>query len=522
MKIQKVDFAGLYLRNIGANLLGFGTIVVLNLFTPLEFFKALRTFIFLEGHWKVFFLFYPLVLCLVTLLQYRLQAPIQKLANLILRNEEIPEDLDRTGRQRLVNLPFTIGLINLSMWIFVPALVVLSFYFFNDVPPITCLFVFFRTFMIGSIAAGLSFFLVEDYSRKALIPLFFPQGRLAAMPGTIKLPLLRRIHVLYGAGTLNPMIILVGTFAFTAWQISGTAISIEDFLREILVFTLVLCAIFVGIAFRLNRLVQKSIQGPIGEMLGLLGKVKKGDFTQRIRVLSNDEIGILGDAGNEMLAGLAERERIRDTFGKYVTPEIRDRILDGRIPLSGERTEATLLFSDLRGFTEYVEQNAPEDVISSMRAYFTSMDKAIRKYDGLVLQYVGDEIEAVFGVPLRYDRHEDKAIMAALEMRKNLEALNRNRIREGKKPFKHGIGIHTGLVLAGNTGSEDRLSYALIGDTVNVASRISHLTKSVDSDILVSEETVRGLKNSFEMKKESPQLLRGYSKPVTVYRVLEH
>jgi len=93
-----------------------------------------------------------------------------------------------------------------------------------------------------------------------------------------------------------------------------------------------------------------------------------------------------------------------------------------------------------------------------MRSYFTAMQNAISKHQGLVLQYVGDEVEAVFGIPVPYKSHADKAVLAALEMRKNLEDLNRARAEEGKMPFRHGIGIHTGEVLAGNTGSEDRLS----------------------------------------------------------------
>ena len=237
-------------------------------------------------------------------------------------------------------------------------------------------------------------------------------------------------------------------------------------------------------------------------------------------MLSNDEMGILSDAGNDMIAGLFERERIRDTFGKYVTPEIRDQILAGSIPLNGERTQATLLFSDLRDFTAYVEKNDPEEVIRSMRAYFTAMQKSIRKHQGLVLQYVGDEVEAVFGVPVPYEGHVDKAMLAALEMRKSLEELNRLRAEEGKEPFRHGIGIHTGEVLAGNTGSEDRLSYTLIGDTVNLASRIQGLTKEFQCDILVSEDAVKGLENGFDMKKESPIMVKGYSTPVTVFRVV--
>jgi class 3 adenylate cyclase len=141
-------------------------------------------------------------------------------------------------------------------------------------------------------------------------------------------------------------------------------------------------------------------------------------------------------------------------------------------------------------------------------------------HQGLVLQYVGDEIEAVFGVPLSYEDHADRAVLAAFEMRRSLEELNGTRMKQGKTPFSHGIGIHTGLVLAGNTGSEDRLSYALIGDTVNLASRIEQLTKAFRCDILVSEETAKRLDISFQMKAENPQMVKGYSKPLSVYRVL--
>jgi class 3 adenylate cyclase len=516
----KSSLTGLYTRNLGANLLGFIIIVSLNVFTPLAFFRLFRTFLFLEGYWKVFFLFFPFVFCLLILLQHRVQRPITKAVDLLRQGAGVPENLAKKAKQRLLNLPFIIVVMNLVAWIILPALVASSFYLFMDASPRTCLFIFFRTFMIGLIAAGLSFFLLEDYSRRRFIPLFFPDGRLATLPGTLKFPIRRKISLLYRAGTLNPMILLVGTLFFIAWEAKGGHIRVEHLVRDIFVFALILCVIFVTIALRLNSLVQKSIQYPIGEMLRIVEKVKSGDFTQRIRVLSNDEIGELGDAANAMIAGLAERERIRDTFGKYVTPEIRDEILAGRIPLNGERRLATLLFSDLRGFTRYVEGNDPEEVIRSMREYFTAMQKAIRMHRGLVLQYVGDEIEAVFGVPLAYEAHANKAVLAALEMRKGLEELNRRRKSEGKAPFGHGIGIHTGMVLVGNTGSEDRLSYALIGDTVNLASRIEQLTKAFQCDILVSEETAKRIGNAFQIKAQIPQKVKGYSKPLIVHRVL--
>jgi adenylate cyclase len=166
-----------------------------------------------------------------------------------------------------------------------------------------------------------------------------------------------------------------------------------------------------------------------------------------------------------------------------------------------------------------VEETDPEEVIMSMRAYFTAMQKAVGNYGGLVLQYVGDEIEAVFGVPLPYEDHPDKAVLAAIEMRTRLEGLNKLRLNEGKPELKHGIGIHTGDVLAGNIGSDDRLSYALIGDAVNLASRIQGLTKDFGCDVLISGETERKLKNSFPLEKYPPQYVKGHSKPISVYAV---
>jgi adenylate cyclase len=514
------SFLGLYVRNLGADLLGFVVIAVLNAFTPLEFFRAQRDFIFTQGGWKTFFLFSPLANILVILLQFRIQYPILRFFRHKQSDPIVVSEIREKAKKRLLNLPFFLALVNLVVYLLGPGFVVLSFYFFRHVDPKICLFIYFRTVMIGVIAASLSFFLIEDYSRRTFVPILFPKGGLAATPGTLKIPIARRIRVLYGAGTLNPMILLVGTLIFTAFEERNASVPLEVFMREILLFTLILCAIFVILAFRLNSLVQNSIRHPIQEMLGMVEKVKNGDFTQRIKVLSNDEIGVLGDAGNAMVSGLAEREQIRDTFGKYVTPQIRDQILSGRIPLHGERQIATLLFSDLRNFTSYVEANDPEEVIQSMREYFTAMQAAIRNYDGLVLQYVGDEIEAVFGVPLKIGDHADRAVHAALDMRKNLEKLNERRALLGKTPFRHGIGIHTGPVLAGNTGSEDRLSYALIGDTVNLASRIEGLTKALQSDILISHDTINRLSGSFDLEKETPQNVKGFSKPITVYRIL--
>jgi adenylate cyclase len=513
-------FFGLYLRNIAANLFSFAVIVLLNAFTPLDFFKLRIDFFLYQGGWVVFLFFFVLASLLVLTAQYFCQRPISEHAAALKQNHKIDTALQDKARARLLNLPFIIALIDLSMFIIMPLTVMATLEFFRDIPFKMVPFLFFRTILLGLIAAWLSFFLIEDYARTRLVPLFFPKGRLTAVSGTIRLSILRRIRLLNMAGTLNPLLLLLVTIAFIAWEAEETGISAAMLGREILIFTLMLSAVFVTIVLKLNGLVSNSIIQPINNMLKVIKRVKDNDFTPRVRVISNDEIGILGDTGNTMIRGLADRKRIRDTFGRYTTPEIRDQILNGDIPVDGELRTATLLFSDLRGFTAYVEENPPQEVIRSMRAYFTAMQEVIRQLNGLVLQFVGDEIEAVFGVPIEQPGHADRAVQAALEMRKSLDLLNDQRAGQGKPLFAHGIGICTGQVLAGITGSDNRQSYTLIGSTVNLASRIEELTKKAGCDILVSEETVASLASTFPLRKEKPQAIKGYSKPVTVYRLL--
>jgi adenylate cyclase len=215
-----------------------------------------------------------------------------------------------------------------------------------------------------------------------------------------------------------------------------------------------------------------------------------------------------------------QKEKIKDIFGKYVTPEIRDEIMNERLPLDGEVKQVTVLFSDLRNFTSLVESSQPKEVVKIINWYFSEMSKAIRQHHGLVLQFIGDEIEAVFGAPLAIESHQIHAVESALEMRKRLNSVNDKLQKEGYGPLRHGIGIHTGPVVAANIGSPDRLSYALVGDTVNIASRIQELNKQYETDILISATTQLGLKYRFEAKKLSTVKVRGKEELVGIYRLL--
>ena len=231
--------------------------------------------------------------------------------------------------------------------------------------------------------------------------------------------------------------------------------------------------------------------------------------------------GYIGSSAKKLVIHdyLEQREKryVKDLFGKYVTPEIRDQILADKIPLNGERKEATVLIADLGDFTPYVEENSPEEVVKSLRKYFTAMQKSIRRHQGLILQYVGDEIVAAFGAPVACSDHASRAMQAAMEMQKNLQNLNMARAREGKQPFRHRIGIHTGEVLAGNTGSEDQPSFTLIGDTVNIASRLQEFNKKRGTEVIFSTATREKIPDHIRVRKLDSARLKGITRPIEIF-----
>ena len=527
---DKVSLRGLYVIGAMATAIGITVVFVLNIATPMDFIlnqlaelSRKQGGIFgleLARRLLGLLIIIPAVCSLTLLVIHQLLRPIAGCLTQVRTGKEPQAGLAEKARRRLINLPFVFIPFNVAMWILIPALFFISAHLTERMSLHASVVLSVRASMVGLISSAIAFFRIESYCRRQLIPFFFPHGRLTRLKGGARISISRRIRMFYRLGSLVPLTILVVTLLTLQWEVKFAVISATDYGRGLITFTLVLCGFVFFSGGVLNRLVSRSIVVPLENMLSVVDRIQDGDYNTRIKVVGNDEIGVLGDAGNTMIKGLAEREKLRTTFGRYVTPEIRDEILAGRISLEGDRREATVMFADLRNFTPFVENNPPEEVISVMRAYFTAMHRAIRRHNGLVLQFVGDEIEAVFGVPVHFPDHADAAVRAALDMRKALEELNKERSARGKPPFSHGIGIHSGRVLAGNSGSEEQSAYALIGNTVNVASRIQGMTKELGCDILASQETVEGLKSSFHMDKQPPRLVKGYSRAIIVHRIL--
>ena len=377
--------------------------------------------------------------------------------------------------------------------------------------------VFGINIVAGTAATVFVFFAVESQWRKRL-PHFFPEGGVTDVPGVPRLPVRVRLLVI----SLLLSVIPVGVLGVLAWNRARAALEAPPATADTIVSNLLVSVVFLAVAaivvsVVISLFVSRSVAEPLGRLANAMAEVGRGDLTVRCPVVSNDEIGTVTEGFNHMMQGLAEREFLRETFGKYVSQEIRDEILAGRVALEGQLREATILFADLRDFTPWVEASDPREVVRDLNAYFTEMETAIRNHGGLVLQYIGDEIEAVFGAPVTQPRHPEHAVRAALEMRERLAAWNAARQRTGRPPLRNGIGVHTGVVLAGNIGSADRLSYALVGDPVNVASRIQGLTKELATDVLVSGTTRARLNGGVALRALPSVRVKGRAAEIEVY-----
>jgi adenylate cyclase len=375
------------------------------------------------------------------------------------------------------------------------------------------------TVIAGTVTTALVFFAVEAAWRPVL-PAFFPEGDLSTVPRAPRLPVQTRLLVIFLLVGIDPLV-LVGVLAYTRTAAlagappSVAAVLIGDLRLTIAFMVVVGAATAVGLAVYVAR----SVAAPLRDVEAAMVAVGDGDLSRRCAVVSTDEIGTVAEGFNRMAHGLRERERIRDAFGKYVSREVRDAILAGRVALDGETVEVTILFSDLRDFTPWVEATPPREVVRDLNEYFTEMEGAIRAEGGLVLQFIGDEIEAVFGAPIAAPDHAARAVRAAHEMRRRLAGWNARRAAAGKAPLRHGIGVHTGTVLAGNIGSAERLSWALVGDAVNLASRIQGLTKESGTDVLLSAATRERLQESVALEALPAVRVKGRTAEVAVYRL---
>jgi adenylate cyclase len=422
-------------------------------------------------------------------------------------------------RRRAAQVPWVIAAVHLVSWTLAGLIWGVLWPMLAGVfDPDQALRAFFGISIFAGFAVTAFMFFAAERQWQRRLPEFFPDGGLTGLRGVPRLPVRARLLVVFLLIGVIPVTVL-GVLARNRAReaLAATPDGAEAIVANMLVSVVFLAVAAIVMAVVLALAVSRSVAEPLAGLEAVMAEVERGRFDVRAPVVSNDEIGRLTEGFNRMVRGLGEREFLRETFGKYVSEEIRDEILAGRVALQGEPREVTILFADIRDFTPWVEASDPREVVRDLNAYFTEMETAIRAHGGLVVQYIGDEIEAVFGAPVARPGHAGHAVRAAMEMRTRLAAWNAARVGAGRPPLRNGIGIHTGTVLAGNIGSADRLSYALVGDAVNLASRLQGLTKDLHADVLVSGTTRSRLDGGLPLVALPSVRVKGRTAEVEVY-----
>ena len=307
-------------------------------------------------------------------------------------------------------------------------------------------------------------------------------------------------------------------------------------IKKQVAFTLgvtILCAVGLILFFI------KKLTDPVGTMVSTMKEIiTTGDLGKRVRVEYDDEIGSLATWFNRMVEDLElaynqikqyayksvlsqrNEERIRHIFQKYVPAEVIDEVLklEADRLLVGKKQTATILFSDIRGFTSISEKLPADRLVASLNTYFNIMVAIIIEQRGEIDKFIGDSIMAVFGMHGHNPDDPLRACMTGLKMLDAVKAFNRKQSLEGRQPFQIGIGLNTGEVIIGNIGSSQKLAYTCIGDEVNLASRLEGLTKMYQVPIIISEYTYKETKGAVNARELDAVRVKGKLKPVKIFQ----
>ncbi len=272
----------------------------------------------------------------------------------------------------------------------------------------------------------------------------------------------------------------------------------------------VLC---IGALFAIHRGLRFS--RPISELLTATDEIVQGNYRYRVDLTLNNEIGDLAQAFNHMNQELLMKSFMQESFGKYVGREILSMIMDDpeNTWLKGRRADATILFSDIRGFTAYSETKEPEEVVEALNQYFEIATSTVLARGGYVDKFIGDAVLGVFGAPVHYPDHMERAVRAAMDMQATFRAAGGGRLLGAV-----GVGIHSGVVVSGNIGSQGKMEYTVIGDCVNVAAHTCQVAGP--GEIVVTEVIQTRLADVIEAKPLPPRKMKGRAEPVRIYKVL--
>ena len=282
---------------------------------------------------------------------------------------------------------------------------------------------------------------------------------------------------------------------------------------------IILTVLFVGIIVSI-MLVNFMVR-PIGFLVKGVRAIGEGNYDVEIKSKSNDELGLLTDIFNDTAKSLKEKELLKGAFSRYVSSEVMNEVLNDptKLSLHGKRVRATMLFTDIRGFTAMSETMQPEEVVAVINEYLTVQTDKVFKWKGVLDKFVGDCVMAVYGVPMPKDDDSYRAVRTAMDIRESVDKLNVIRKRVGQITVGLGIGVNTGDVVSGNMGSPQKMDYTVIGDNVNLAARLE--ANAPAGRVYVSESTYLETKDRIEFKELDAIMVKGKKEPVRVFEPIK-
>jgi len=322
----------------------------------------------------------------------------------------------------------------------------------------------------------------------------------------------RTLGLFFGSYTLK---LLVALLVISIAPLAAVVVDLFSYKGERLQWEILVdvSAAVIGVALS-AYFVGRSLLTPLSLLSRAMTKVAEGDLLQRVPVTSNDEVGELTAQFNTMVEGLRERERIRETFGRYVDESVAATILARQGDASGEIGEATILFTDIVGFTTIAEYFAPTELVAALNQYLETVLEPIRAHGGVVNTFIGDGLFASFNMPLACPDHACAAVQAAIDIQR---ATGSRTFGDYGVALATRVGISTGPVIGGSVGAGQRMSYTLLGDTVNLAARLEALNKEHGTRILVSQSTRDACAERFAFTPLGTVAVRGRSEQIAVF-----